>query len=68
METVITARSRAVGKPLSDIPLPDGTAVATVIRDGRPTVPGPAVRLQPGDELLLVSHSATEQEIHAAFQ
>lgn len=68
IETVITTRSRAVGKPLSDIPLPDGTVVATVIRDGRPTVPGPAVRLQPGDELLLVSHSATEQEIHAAFQ
>ncbi|WP_326648910.1 MULTISPECIES: TrkA family potassium uptake protein [unclassified Streptomyces] len=68
IETVITTRSRAVGKPLSDIPLPDGTVVATVIRDGRPTVPGPAVRLQPGDALLLVSHSATEQEIHAAFQ
>ncbi|HET6352686.1 TrkA family potassium uptake protein [Streptomyces sp.] len=68
IETVITTHSRAVGKHLSDIPLPDGTVVATVIRDGRPTVPGPAVRLQPGDELLLVSHSATEQEIHSAFQ
>ncbi|WP_406264161.1 TrkA family potassium uptake protein [Streptomyces sp. NBC_00191] len=68
IETVITTHSRAAGKPLSDIPLPDGTVVATVIRDGRPTVPGPAVRLQPGDELLLVSHSATEQEIHSAFQ
>ncbi|MEU4498545.1 TrkA family potassium uptake protein [Streptomyces sp. NPDC023998] len=68
IETVITTRSRAVGKPLSDVPLPDGTVVATVIRDGRPTVPGPAVRLQPGDKLLLVSHSASEQEIHAAFQ
>jgi trk system potassium uptake protein TrkA len=42
--------------------------VATVVRDGRPTVPGPAIQLLPGDELLLVSHEATEQEIHAAFQ
>ncbi|WP_406733955.1 hypothetical protein [Streptomyces sp. NBC_01794] len=38
-----------------------------MIRAGRPTVPGPGVRLRPGDELLLVSHSATEQEIHSAF-
>ncbi|MFF5439276.1 hypothetical protein [Streptomyces achromogenes] len=37
--------------------------VATVVRDGRPTVPRPEVRLLPGDELLLVSHAATEQEI-----
>ncbi|MEU2424254.1 hypothetical protein ABZ619_25090 [Streptomyces sp. NPDC007851] len=42
--------------------------VATVVREGRPTVPGPEVRLLPGDGLLLVSHEATEQEIHAAFQ
>lgn len=45
-----------------------GTVVATVVRDGRPTVPRPEVTLLPGDELLLVSHEATEQEIHAAFQ
>ncbi|WRZ88891.1 TrkA family potassium uptake protein [Streptomyces sp. NBC_01007] len=68
IETAITERSRAVGHALSEIPLPSGTIVATVVRDGRPTVPGPGVRLQQGDELLLVSHEATEQEIHAAFQ
>jgi trk/ktr system potassium uptake protein len=68
IETAITQESRAVGHSLSEITLPAGTVVATVIRDGQPTVPGPEVRLQPGDELLLVSHSATEQEIHAAFQ
>ncbi|WP_406375557.1 NAD-binding protein [Streptomyces sp. NBC_00647] len=68
IETEITERSRAAGHVLSEIPLPSGTVVATFVRDGRPTVPGPGVRLQPGDELLLVSHEATEQEIHAAFQ
>ncbi|MGJ5830800.1 hypothetical protein [Streptomyces ossamyceticus] len=45
-----------------------GTVVATIVRDGQPTVPDPAIRLRAGDELLLVSRSATEQEIHAAFQ
>ncbi|WP_406253802.1 potassium channel family protein [Streptomyces chartreusis] len=68
IETAITPQSRAVDRALGDVPLPEGTVVATIVRDGQPTVPDPAIRLRAGDELLLVSHSATEQEIHAAFQ
>ena len=68
IETAITPQSRAAGRPLAEITLPAGTVVATVIRDGQPTVPTPGMRLQPGDEILVVSHAATEQEIHAAFQ
>ncbi|MFF4733037.1 potassium channel family protein [Streptomyces mirabilis] len=68
IETAITEDSRAAGHSLGEITLPAGTVVATVVRDGRPTVPSPEVTLLPGDELLLVSHEATEQEIHAAFQ
>ncbi|WP_327138619.1 NAD-binding protein (plasmid) [Streptomyces sp. NBC_01340] len=68
IETAITEDSRAAGHPLGESTLPAGTVVATVVRDGRPTVPSPEVTLLPGDEFLLVSHEATEQEIHAAFQ
>ncbi|MEU0680198.1 potassium channel family protein [Streptomyces albogriseolus] len=68
IETALTPRSRAVGRALGEVGLPEGTVVATIVRDGQPTVPDPAIRLRAGDELLLVSHSATEQEIHAAFQ
>ncbi|MCZ4602777.1 TrkA family potassium uptake protein [Streptomyces sp. Lzd4kr] len=68
IETAITPQSRAVDRALGDIVLPEGTVVATIVRDGQPTVPDPAIRLRAGDELLLVSHSATEHEIHAAFQ
>ncbi|MFD6324327.1 potassium channel family protein [Streptomyces sp. NPDC058442] len=68
IETAITAQSRAAGRTLAEISLPEGTVVATVVREGRPTVPASGMRLRPGDELLLVSHAATEQEIHAAFQ
>ena len=68
IETAITAQSRAAGRTLAEIALPTGTVIATVVRDGQPTVPTPEMRLQPGDELLVVSHAATEQEIHAAFQ
>ncbi|MFD9389488.1 TrkA C-terminal domain-containing protein [Streptomyces sp. NPDC060000] len=64
----MTPRSRTVGRALGEVRLPEGTVVATIVRDGQPTVPDPAVRLRPGDEILLVSHNATEQEIHAALQ
>ncbi|MFJ1733414.1 potassium channel family protein [Streptomyces sp. NPDC088254] len=68
IETAITPQSRTAGRTLAEIPLPAGSVIATVIRDGQPTVPAPEMRLQPGDELLVVSHAATEQEIHTAFQ
>lgn len=38
------------------------------LREGDPTAPRPGLVLRPGDELLLVLHSADEQAIHAAFQ
>ncbi|MFE7761098.1 TrkA C-terminal domain-containing protein [Streptomyces sp. NPDC057438] len=64
----MTPQSSSAGRALGDVPLPEGTVVATIVRDGEPTVPDPAVRLRPGDEILLVSHNATEHEIHTAFQ
>jgi trk system potassium uptake protein TrkA len=68
IETAISARSQAAGRALGDIALPAGTVVTTVIRDGQPTVPGPQFQLEPGDELLVVSETATDRDIHAAFQ
>ncbi|MFE9882971.1 potassium channel family protein [Streptomyces sp. NPDC005784] len=62
IETVITERSRTRGRALGDVVLPEGTVVATIVRDGQPTVPDPAERLRPGDELLLVSHTAAEHQ------
>jgi hypothetical protein len=42
--------------------------VAAVIRDGESTVPGPRFELRPGYELLVVSDTATDHDIHTAFQ
>ncbi|WP_405876457.1 TrkA C-terminal domain-containing protein [Streptomyces sp. NBC_00005] len=67
MKTLIAGAGR-LGTTLAEVTLPAGAVIVTVIRDGQPTVPAPEVRLQSGDELLVVSHAATEQEIHAAFQ
>ncbi|MFG2325939.1 potassium channel family protein [Streptomyces sp. NPDC048568] len=68
VETTITEESSSAGLPLGDVELPGGTMVATVVRAGQPTAPRPDLILRPGDELLLVSHAAGEQEIHSAFQ
>ncbi|MEW2446907.1 NAD-binding protein [Streptomyces parvulus] len=68
IETTITEESSSAGRPLGHVALPEGTMVATVVREGQPTAPRPDLVLRPGDELLLVSHAAREQEIHSAFQ
>jgi trk system potassium uptake protein TrkA len=68
IETTLTDVSSAVGKSLSDLPLPPGSIVATVVRAGRPNVPGGSFVLEPGDEVLVVSESATEQDIRQVFQ
>ncbi|MFM9662678.1 TrkA C-terminal domain-containing protein, partial [Streptomyces scabiei] len=58
IETAITSQSHVVGRTLADIRLPAGTIIATVIRAGQPTVPTDQTHLMPGDEILLVSHTA----------
>ncbi|MFE0376726.1 potassium channel family protein [Streptomyces inhibens] len=68
IETVITSRARTAGAALSDIVSPNGTVIATVVREGQPTAPEPEMRLRPGGEVLLVSHQATEQDVQSAFQ
>ncbi|AZP15428.1 TrkA family potassium uptake protein [Streptomyces aquilus] len=68
IETTITPQSRAAGRTLTELAVPAGIVVTTVVRDGDPVAPAPDLRLREGDELLVVSHTATESEVHAVFQ
>jgi trk system potassium uptake protein TrkA len=68
IETVIGPRSTAIGRRPAEIDLPSGTIVVAIIRDGAAIVPDAGTRLRTGDELLVVSRSANEADIHAAFQ
>ena len=68
IETVIDAHSAAAHHRLADIAVPAGSVVSTVVRDGRPVVPGPRFVLEPGDELLVVTQNATERDVRDAFQ
>jgi trk system potassium uptake protein TrkA len=68
IETTLTAASNAVGKRLGDISLPEGSIVAAVIRDGAPTLAADEFELREGDEVLVLSESATESDIRRSFQ
>jgi trk system potassium uptake protein TrkA len=68
IETLITDRSLAAGRALAEIKLPTATIVATVVRGGEPRVPNGSFRLEVGDEVLVVTESATANDIRAAFQ
>lgn len=67
IETAIDETARSAGHPLSAVKLPAGSVVAAVIRNGEPHVPEPEFELTAGDELIVISESANEAEIHAAF-
>ncbi len=68
IETTLAATSSAVGKHVNAIALPEGSIVAAVIRGGVPLSPGAELELATGDEILVLSGSATEDDIRALFQ
>ncbi|HEU5471900.1 MAG TPA: NAD-binding protein [Actinophytocola sp.] len=68
IETRIDEHSTAAGRTRTDLSLPPGTIVAAVIHDTQPLVPDQDYRFHPGDTVLVVSNTATERDIHNAFQ
>ncbi|OBA90531.1 potassium transporter TrkA [Mycobacteriaceae bacterium 1482268.1] len=54
-----------VGKPVRDIPLPDNTALAIVIRDNGVILPQPDDVLQANDEMLFFVGGAVEDQVRA---
>jgi trk system potassium uptake protein len=68
IETVLTATSRTTGRVLADMSLPAGVLIAAVVRSGEPLEPEPELRLQAGDEVLIVSRNTTAEKVHSVFQ
>ena len=56
----VTGGSRALGKPISELPLGERSWISMVIRGGEPAQPRGSTLLQPGDELLVLSEPADE--------
>ncbi len=68
IETRIGDASAASGRTLSELPIPAGTVVATVVHNGQPSVPSGDYRFHPGDTVLVVTSTATDSDIHKVFQ
>ena len=64
----VAAGSRALGKPISELPLGDRSWISMVIRSGEPAQPRGSTLLQPGDELLVLSEPEDEPKLVHLFE
>ena len=67
IELEVTPDASVVGSRISEIPLPDGSLVISVLRDGAGFVPRPDSVIESGDEVLIVLDTALEDDITALF-
>jgi trk system potassium uptake protein TrkA len=67
IELEVTAEAPTVGEHVSDIALPEGSLIISVLREGSGFVPKPDTVIEAGDEVLLVLDPGLEEAITAYF-
>ena len=67
IELLLEEGSRVAGEKVSDLELPDGCLLISVLRGGRGFVPGPDTTLEAGDEVLAVLDPGMEEELQSFF-
>jgi trk system potassium uptake protein len=67
IELEVSDHAPTVGERVSDIELPEGSLVISVLRDGAGFVPKPDTVIEAGDEVLLVLDPGLEETITALF-
>src|SRR6186997_805744 len=67
IEVEVTRGSPAAGRPVSDVNLPEGSLIISVLRDGHGFVPSSDTVIDVGDEVLLVLDPGLEDRITAQF-
>jgi trk system potassium uptake protein len=67
IEVEVTKGSPADGRPVSDIVLPEGSLIISVLRSGKGFVPKPDSVVNAGDEVLLVLDPGLEEAITQQF-
>jgi trk system potassium uptake protein len=68
IELLLGDDSRVTGRRVGDLELPEGTALISVLREGRGFVPGPDTVLESGDEVLAVLDPGVEEELKSYFE
>src|ERR1700680_192124 len=67
IELEVQAGSPAAGRRVQDVPLPDGSLIISVLRDGAGFVPKADSVMQAGDQVLLILDPGLEGEITPRF-
>jgi trk system potassium uptake protein TrkA len=67
IELEVGAGAPASGARVSDVPLPDGSLIISVLRDGGGFVPKADTVIETGDEILLILDPGLESEIMPQF-
>jgi trk system potassium uptake protein len=67
IEVEVGEGAPAAGSRVSDVELPDGSLIISVLRDGKGFVPNAETVIDPGDEVLLVLDPGLEDSITAQF-
>ena len=67
IEIQLEATSRAVGKTVGDLSMPEGSLLISVLRDGQGFVPGPETDLRAEDEVLAVLDPGLEEDLKTLF-
>ena len=63
VEAQLTADSPVVGRELRDLPMPEGTSVAVILRGSRAVPARPETRLVDGDRMLAITSAEREPEL-----
>jgi trk system potassium uptake protein TrkA len=67
IEMLLPTDSKAHGVRVSDLQMPEGSLLISVLREGRGFVPGPDTVLESGDEILAVLDPTVEEDLTAYF-
>jgi trk/ktr system potassium uptake protein len=67
IEVEVGAGALAAGSRVADVPLPEGSLIISVLRDGGGFVPTPETVIEAGDEVLLVLDPGLEEAITLQF-
>lgn len=65
IEMLLSADSKATGRRVGDLDLPEGSLLISVLRGGAGFVPGPDTVLEEGDEVLAVLDPGVEDDLKA---
>jgi trk system potassium uptake protein len=67
IEMLLPDDSKAAGRRVGDLEMPEGSLLISVLREGTGFVPGPDTVLEAGDEILAVLDPTVEEDLTAYF-